>query len=323
MAEENLTNFKIKDSYEGLLHFNDGGQSTNTSSVKYIYDGLGKQTCLAVSQERLWVDGEIRIGPRGGSSGNNSQPLAFIKGSRSSTDVDTLSLYGNDKIEFNTNAFATPTTRMTVNTTGVGIGTTTPAKTLHVNGKLRLQVDGTEANEKVLTCINTSGDCEWRDSGAGDMEEIVNKIYPVGAIYISVNATNPNTLFAGTSWTRIANGKFLVSAGVSPADPKGESRTFASGADSGKSTAGTYSHKLTRAETPSVTGTITIDSFINPAGFAFTSVYTGGEASYINNTGASPPAGATNRVRFDNGGLSQPHNNTPPWFGAYMWQRTS
>lgn len=323
MAEENLTNFKIKDSYEGLLHFNNGGQSTNTSSVKYIYDGLGKQTCLAVSQERLWVDGEIRIGPRGGSSGNVGQPLAFVKGSRSSTNIDTLTLYGNDKIEFGTNTFATPTTRMTVSTTGVGVGTTAPAKTLHVNGTLRLKVGGTEANGKVLTCTNTSGDCEWRDSGAGDMEEIVNTIYPVGAIYISVASTNPSTLFAGTSWTRVANGKFLVSRGTSPADPEGESRFFATGADSGKNTAGTYSHKLVRAETQRVTGTILIDSFIQPGGFAFSVEPSGGLANYIDNTGAGPPAGTTNKVRFDNGGLSQPHNNTPPWFGAYIWQRTS
>lgn len=312
MSEANLTNFKIKDSYEGLLHI-DGDLSTVATTVKRVYDGRGKSTCLTVAQKRMWVDGDLRIGPNNGSG----TPYVYITGDRTGT-IDTLKLFGNDRIEFETNNYDSPTTRMTVNTTGVGIGTTTPAKTLHVNGSLRLKVGGTEANKKVLTCINTSGDCEWQDSGAGDMEEIVNAIYPIGAIYISVNSANPNTLFNNTSWTRIANGKFLVSRGTSPADKNGESRFFATRADTGKGTAGTYSHTLTREETPSVKGGISIDGFINTFGFAFTN--SGSPNKYLQNAANSPNGNVAN---FDNGGKDKKHNNTPPWFGAYIWERVS
>lgn len=45
------------------------------------------------------------------------------------------------------------------------------------------------------------------------IDGLFNLIYPVGAIYMSVNATNPGTLFGGT-WQRIEN-RFLISAGSS------------------------------------------------------------------------------------------------------------
>ena len=39
---------------------------------------------------------------------------------------------------------------------------------------------------------------------------VFNAIYPVGSIYESTVGTNPNTLFAGTSWSVFGQGKMLV-----------------------------------------------------------------------------------------------------------------
>lgn len=39
--------------------------------------------------------------------------------------------------------------------------------------------------------------------------KLVDYIYPVGSIYMSVNSTNPGTIFGGT-WERFANGQVLV-----------------------------------------------------------------------------------------------------------------
>lgn len=46
--------------------------------------------------------------------------------------------------------------------------------------------------------------------------DLLEKVYPVGSIYISVNNTNPGNIFGGT-WERFANGRTLV--GVDENDP--------------------------------------------------------------------------------------------------------
>lgn len=43
-----------------------------------------------------------------------------------------------------------------------------------------------------------------------EIQEIWNKIYPIGSIYISVNSTSPSTLFGGT-WERWGKGRFPLS----------------------------------------------------------------------------------------------------------------
>lgn len=43
--------------------------------------------------------------------------------------------------------------------------------------------------------------------------DFLNKVYPVGSIYISVSDTSPSILFGGT-WERIAQGRTLFGAGT-------------------------------------------------------------------------------------------------------------
>lgn len=50
-------------------------------------------------------------------------------------------------------------------------------------------------------------------NAANGLSDLLNMIYPVGAIYLSVNATSPATLFGGT-WERIQD-RFLLAAGSS------------------------------------------------------------------------------------------------------------
>lgn len=70
---------------------------------------------------------------------------------------------------------------------------------------------------------------------------VVDLIYPVGSIYMSVASTSPATLFDGTTWEQLKD-KFLLGAGD----------TYTAG-----DTGGNASHTLTTSEMPSHNHTFT------------------------------------------------------------------
>lgn len=127
----------------------------------------------------------------------------------------------------------------------------------------------------------------------------VDDIYPVGSIYMSVNAVDPARLFGGT-WERIKE-KFLLGAGD----------THTAG-----STGGEFDHKLKVDEMPAhshktAKGAMAPDSQIY---FNALSTYQSEEAI--------DPGTRWYATTMESGG-SQPHNNTPPYLAVYIWQRTA
>lgn len=51
------------------------------------------------------------------------------------------------------------------------------------------------------------------DSAPSTEDNVFDRVYPVGSIYMSVNSTDPQELFGGT-WERIAEGRTLFGAGT-------------------------------------------------------------------------------------------------------------
>lgn len=138
--------------------------------------------------------------------------------------------------------------------------------------------------------------------------ELLQLIYPVGSIYMSVNNVSPST-FLGGIWVRIKD-TFLLSAGD----------TYEAG-----SVGGEAEHTLTIKEMPSVTGEIVTHGAYNgtpihdvtgcfSAKSTVSSKYLGGSTSGAN---------SISRIGFNNGGQNQAHNNMPPYLSVYMWKRTS
>lgn len=78
------------------------------------------------------------------------------------------------------------------------------------------------------------------NSAIAAANDLLNRIYPVGSIYISVKSTNPNSLFGGT-WAQI-QGRFLL----------GQDSRYAAG-----STGGEETHTLTVNEMPGHTHSYT------------------------------------------------------------------
>lgn len=136
---------------------------------------------------------------------------------------------------------------------------------------------------------------------------IVDLIYPVGAIYLSVNNLNPASLFGGT-WEQIQD-RFLLAAGS----------TYAAG-----TTGGEASHQLLATELPDHyhllgtqkdTGTYTLPQW----GLRFDSTAFK-VISSVEDIPTNASCGFTGGI---NKLMDNAHNNMPPYLTVYMWQRTA
>ena len=126
----------------------------------------------------------------------------------------------------------------------------------------------------------------------GNVNYDLDKVYPIGSIYMSINSTNPSTLFGGT-WVQLTD-TFLYASNTADTN-------------STTATGGEATHTLTIDEMPS---------------HNHRQYY-----KYRSTTGSSSTFGGTqnsNEVdRYtDNTGGGQPHNNMPPYMKVYMWKRT-
>ena len=149
--------------------------------------------------------------------------------------------------------------------------------------------------------------------------ELLNLIYPIGSVYISVQNVSPEDFLGGT-WEQI-QGRFLLAA----------SSTYPAG-----STGGEAVHTLTKAELPNYTlptaqlegelwniagqnerfpngscsGIVSRRSKSEGVGYA-TSTTTAQDGFVIDATHT-----------HSSGGSGQAHNNMPPYLVVYMWKRT-
>lgn len=129
-------------------------------------------------------------------------------------------------------------------------------------------------------------------------EAIFNKIYPVGAIYISANDVNPGMLFTGV-WERIEN-VFLLGCGSN----------YTIG-----STGGEREHILTLEEMPSHNHMLSERIMVwddNRTKVLSSADWSGCIQFYPFNT-----------LITNNSGGNKSHNNMPPYLVVNMWKRIS
>lgn len=186
-----------------------------------------------------------------------------------------------------------------------------------------------------------------------DVAAIMSQVYPVGSIYLSVNPTNPGSLFGGT-WKSIGAGRTLV--GVDPSQTEFNKVKKTGGTKSvnlyhshtvNNHTHTTGSHTLTASELPSHEHVVTGPNghhwgahFGNttggtPVNFLFT-------PSVVNaQNGYTPYSNDPLRARATGGGQGHSHGSTggsapgtnaqlsktqsllQPYFTVYMWERTA
>lgn len=146
---------------------------------------------------------------------------------------------------------------------------------------------------------------------------ILDKVYPVGSIYMSVNSTNPQFLFGGT-WEQIQD-RFLLSAGNS----------YSAGAIGGEAT-----HILTTTELPShthgsksLTGNITSVLMDDGATISTSGIVSNSTPRQRSWTGTGGNAVRTLTINatheHSSVGSNEAHNNMPPYLVVYIWKRTN
>lgn len=61
----------------------------------------------------------------------------------------------------------------------------------------------------------SGGSLSLKSSGGLSQSEVIDLIYPVGSVYISMNTDDPEDLFPGTTWERFGGGRVLMGCGGS------------------------------------------------------------------------------------------------------------
>lgn len=141
----------------------------------------------------------------------------------------------------------------------------------------------------------------------GTMLSIVDLIYPVGSIYMSVNSADPGTLFGGT-WQQIKD-RFLLSAGD----------TYTAGNTGGSAKATLPSHTHTVGS-----GGYQLWGAKSGKGSTEPGNQISGDAKYY----AAATGGSTANYKWlgsvDRKGVSDVSQaNMPPYLAVYVWQRIS
>jgi len=140
---------------------------------------------------------------------------------------------------------------------------------------------------------------------------VLDKVYPVGSIYISTVSTNPDTLMFGgnsdTTWVAFGAGKTLVGIDSSDTD-----------FDTSEETGGVKEVTLTKEESglPAHTHYLQYYSF-GDSGDG------GGAATGDDNRANTGNSQNLGTIAIDGADASQAHTNLQPYIVTYMWKRTA
>lgn len=192
-----------------------------------------------------------------------------------------------------------------------------------------------KVDNKLTITLGNSNSIEYDGSASQSIgvaypnkDDIVNLIYPIGSIYMSINSTSPTILFGGT-WTQLKD-KFLL----------GASETYISGESGGEPT-----HTLTIDEMPLHTHTFTGSSVTTSETGSHnhevpdtTNSETSSSSTYrleswakAGNTDRHPMTASagdhthtvTAKGTNSNTGGGEAFSIMPPYLPVYMWQRTA
>lgn len=135
-------------------------------------------------------------------------------------------------------------------------------------------------------------------------EKMVDLVYPIGSIYMSINSTDPKDLFGGT-WERLKD-KFLVGAGDN----------YEVGIDGG-----TTQHKHTNGTLEAAIFPTSSGGYIDVKYNSTGTTEQWGETHRIKNLTVSESSGASRYSGVDVIGSTDDAEHIPPYTAVYVWKR--
>ena len=140
--------------------------------------------------------------------------------------------------------------------------------------------------------------------------ELLNLIYPVGSIYMSVNNVSPQ-IFLGGTWSPI-KGRFLLGQGQNDGNTTEYWGSYPANSNNFpvKEMGGETKHTLTVYELPEKI----------PVNYGNIS---GGTDVVISNTVIGLGGIKSGQANMNLQSTASPHNNMPPYYVCYMWERTA
>lgn len=140
--------------------------------------------------------------------------------------------------------------------------------------------------------------------------ELLNLIYPVGSIYMSVNNVSPQVFLGGT-WSPI-KGRFLLGQGQNDGNTTEYWGSYPANSNNFpvKEMGGEATHTLSIYELPEKI----------PVNYGNIS---GGTDVVISNTVIGLGGVKSGQANMNLQSTANPHNNMPPYYVCYMWERTA
>lgn len=308
--------------------------STNPVQNKVIKTELDKKAGTAVattntnglmsSEDKKKLDGvatganKTTVDTALSDSSTNPVQNKIIKSAldgKASTSVATTSANGlmssSDKEKLD--GIATGATKITVDT-ALSSTSTNPVQNKVINSALGKKLNksgGTLTGAITTKGIKLTSGTDFGSSLPSSLQSnqlffqtlgsnyILDNVYPVGSIYMSVNSTNPANLFGGT-WEQI-QGRFLF--GMNSSYPAG-------------STGGEITHKLTNAEMPAHS------HYMASGNSGAPDTWTPNSGSYLVNSVTDDKHTWWAQIGMNEAGGGAAHNNMPPYLSVYIWKRT-
>jgi hypothetical protein len=134
---------------------------------------------------------------------------------------------------------------------------------------------------------------------------ILNRVYPIGSIYLTISDISPATSIGIGTWVRVASGKFLLGEGpgYTPAESTGGSMYHTHSVDPGSASTGSASP-----------GTSSPSSTTEVASGTGATVASSGHSHTVNSHSHTVDISST---------VSGNNNNVPPYYVVYVWKRTA